>query len=144
MLTNLIYYLLFLKKYNHSSAWGTCSLPAALHRLQHSTACKIQNGRGGPERGLTQGLLALLEQRTEKKIEQAKVSWAYVRYSIATGSIDRWSWDLELFSLGPKLNTKLGPHTTTTTTHPPTSQTFRPLPGMLGGWNLVWWFITQI
>ena len=42
----------------------------------------------------------------------------------------------QLLSLGPKLNTKLGPHTTTHHHHPPpptTSQTFRPLPGMLGG-----------
>ena len=37
-----------------------------------------------------------------------------------------------------KLNTKIG----LDTTHPP--QTFRPLPGLLGGWDLVCWLYSQI
>ena len=45
-----------------------------------------------------------------------------------------------LFSLGPKLNTKLALHTT----HHHHSQTFRPLPGILRGWDLVCWLNLQI
>ena len=36
-----------MSKYQPSGAGGTCSLPATLHRLQHLTACLIQNGWQG-------------------------------------------------------------------------------------------------
>ena len=36
-------------KYQPSGAGGTRTLPAMLHRLQHLTACLIQNGRWGLE-----------------------------------------------------------------------------------------------
>ena len=34
-----------IKEYQPSGAWGTRSPPATLHRLQHLTACFIQNLR---------------------------------------------------------------------------------------------------
>ena len=52
----------------------------------------------------------------------------------------KYQMDLKLlFSLGPKLNTKLTLHTTHPPTHHHHSQTFRPLPGIL----LVCWLNSQ-
>ena len=36
-----------IKKYQPSLAGGTLSRPVTPHRLQHDTACKMQNGQGG-------------------------------------------------------------------------------------------------
>ena len=41
------------KKYQHSGARGTRSLPAMPHPLQHLTTRLIQNGRWGLEKGQT-------------------------------------------------------------------------------------------
>ena len=44
-----------LKEYQPSGAGGTRPPPATPHRLQHLTACFIQNGRRGPKIGQTLG-----------------------------------------------------------------------------------------
>ena len=42
-------------KYQHNCEGGTCSLPAMPQRVQHLTACFIQNYRRGLEIGQTLG-----------------------------------------------------------------------------------------
>ena len=45
--------LILYTEYQPGGAGGTRSPPATPHRLQHLTACFIQNGRRGPEIGQT-------------------------------------------------------------------------------------------
>ena len=57
----------------NSGAGGTRSPPATPHRLQHLTACFIQNGRQGPEIGQALGYWTL--QSTFAKLEYRWKTW---------------------------------------------------------------------